>query len=77
MATLREWMNRFRYLGRRSRFEEDLDIEVRFHIESRAAELMSSGLSPRDALAKARAEFGSIARASEDSPASAGALHLP
>jgi predicted permease len=62
-------MNRLWYLGRRSRFEDDLDVEVRFHIESRTAELVASGLSPRDAAARARAEFGSVARAAEDSRA--------
>jgi hypothetical protein len=69
MATHSEWMNRLRYLGRRSRFEDDLDAEVRFHIESRTSELIASGLSPRDAVTRARAEFGSIARAAEDSRA--------
>lgn len=69
MATLSEWINRLRYLGRRSRIDDDLDAEVRFHIESRTAELIASGLSPRDAGTKARAEFGSIARAVEDSRA--------
>ena len=60
MGTLREWLNRLRYLGRRSRFDDDLDVEVRFHLESRTAELIASGLSPRDAAARARAEFGSV-----------------
>jgi predicted permease len=69
MATLSEWMNRLRLLGRRSRFDDDLDVEVRFHIESRTAELIASGLSARDAATRARAEFGSIARAVEDSRA--------
>ena len=69
MATLSEWMNRLRYLGRRSRFDDDLDVEVRFHIESRTAELIASGLSARDAVTRARVEFGSIARAVEDSRA--------
>jgi predicted permease len=69
MATLSEWMNRLRFLGRRSRFDDDLDVEVRFHIESRTAELIASGLSARDAATRARAEFGSIARAVEDSRA--------
>ncbi len=69
MATLSEWMNRLRYLGRRSRFEDDLDVELRFHIESRTAELIASGLSPQDAVTRARTEFGSIARAVEDSRA--------
>ena len=69
MATLSEWINRLRYLGGRSRFEDDLEAEVRFHIETRAAELQASGLSRSDAIAKAHAEFGSIARAAEDSRA--------
>ena len=69
MATLSEWMNRLRYLGRRSRFDDDLEVELRFHIESRTAELIASGVSPRDAATRARAEFGSIARAVEDSRA--------
>ena len=69
MAIFSEWMNRLRYLGRRSRFNDDLDVEVRFHIESRTTELIASGLSPRDAVARARAEFGSIVRAAEDSRA--------
>ena len=69
MATLSEWINRLRYLGRRSRFEDDLEVEVRFHIESRAAELQASGLSLPEAISKARLEFGSIARVNEDSRA--------
>jgi predicted permease len=69
MGALREWVNRLRYLGGRSRYEDDLDVEVRFHIESRAAELEAAGLSPLEAVAKARSEFGSIARAAEDSRA--------
>ena len=69
MATLSEWINRLRFLGRRSRFDDELDVEVRFHIESRTAELIAAGLSARDAAASARAEFGSIARAVEDSRA--------
>ena len=69
MATLGEWMNRLRYLGRRSRIDDDLEVELRFHIESRTAELTASGVPPRDAATRARVEFGSIARAVEDSRA--------
>jgi hypothetical protein len=69
MAIRMEWINRLRYLGRRSQFEGELDEEIRFHIESRAAELQDSGLPPSDASAQARREFGSITRMSEDSRA--------
>ncbi len=69
MATLGEWMNRLRYLGRRSRIDDDLEVELRFHIESRTAELIAAGVPSRDAATRARVEFGSIARAVEDSRA--------
>jgi macrolide transport system ATP-binding/permease protein len=67
MATRREWINRLRYLGRRSRFEGDLDDEIRFHIENRAEELQGSGVTRDDALAQAQREFGSVIRVREDS----------
>ena len=38
MAILGEWIKGFRYLGRRSRLEDDLEEEVRFRLETRAAE---------------------------------------
>src|SRR5205085_9536147 len=64
---LSDHIRRLRYLGRRSQFENELDEEVRFHLEARAAELQNSGLSPADAMAQARREFGSITRANEGS----------
>src|SRR2546429_1559100 len=69
MANLREWINRVHHVGHHSRFEDDLDVEVRFHIESRAAELQGSGLSRADAITRAHMEFGSITRVAEDSRA--------
>src|SRR5262245_60213915 len=54
------------YLGRRSRFDDELRAEMQFHIEMRASELEASGLSHGDALAKARREFGSQMRVAED-----------
>jgi ABC-type phosphate transport system auxiliary subunit len=64
---LTEWLNRLRYSGRRSRFDDELDDEIRFHLETRAAELEQSGLSRDDALAQARREFGSVTRMREES----------
>jgi predicted permease len=69
MPIFHEWINRLRHIGRRSRFEGDLDDEIRFHIETRAAELEAAGLSGSDARAQARREFGPIARTGEDSRA--------
>jgi predicted permease len=45
-------------VGRRSRFERDMDDELRFHIESRTADLMRSGLAQDEAARAARLEFG-------------------
>jgi len=69
MSIRSEWINRLRYFGSRRRFEGDLDDEIRFHIETRAAELEASGLSRPDALAQARREFGSLALVREESRA--------
>ena len=54
------------HLTRRSRFEEDFDAEVRFHLETRIADLQSEGLSQEAATARARQEFGSHLRATEE-----------
>ena len=64
---LAELLNRLLYLFRRSRFDAELDDEMRFHLETRAAELESDGLAPAAARAQARREFGSSARSSEES----------
>ncbi len=48
-----------RALGHRSRFEDDLADEIRFHIEARADDLMyERGLTREQALREARIEFG-------------------
>src|SRR4051794_13412748 len=44
----------------RARIDQDMDEEFRFHIEQRAAQLRSAGLSDEEATRKARQEFGSI-----------------
>jgi putative ABC transport system permease protein len=48
----------WRALFHRAQFERDLDDEMRSHIESRAEDLIRSGLSRREASRRARAEFG-------------------
>jgi predicted permease len=66
MSFLRELLLRLRWLFSRSRFRSELAEEIQFHIESRAAELEQSGLPAREALARARREFGSRLKAAED-----------
>ena len=69
MALLTDWINRVKYLVLRARFDHDLEGEVQFHIDTRAAELEQSGLSPNEAHAQARREFGSVRRMRENSRA--------
>jgi len=50
---------RLGYLTRRSRFEQELNDEIQFHIGTLADELQRSGLSRAEALDRAKREFGS------------------
>jgi predicted permease len=67
MSFRREWINRLRHLVGRAQFDRDLDDEIRFHLETRAAELEKSGLARADALGRARREFGRVTQAQEES----------
>ena len=58
---------RLRYLGRRIRFDSELETEIRFHLESRIEELEQTGLSHIQAEAQARREFGRPAQLQEES----------
>ena len=49
MALWNEIGNRLAWLFRRSRFDRELDEEMRFHIQTRAEELQQDGLSGADA----------------------------
>lgn len=60
------WHHRLRLRVPLHLTEKDLDDEVRFHIESRTAELVRTGLSPDEAERRARLEFGSPERVKED-----------
>jgi predicted permease len=45
----------------RQRLEADMESEIRFHLEARAADLVRAGLNPREAMRQARLEFGTVA----------------
>ena len=51
---------------RRSRMEREMDAELRFHIETRAEDLMLAGITREEAMRRARIEFGGIERAKEE-----------
>src|ERR1039458_10465976 len=50
----------WRALSGRSTLEHDMDEELRFHLESRAADLARSGVAPAEAARRARMEFGAV-----------------
>ena len=54
---LRSWVM---WMMRRSRFEREMETEVRFHIESFAEDLIRSGVPGQEAMRRARVEFGGI-----------------
>src|ERR1700730_16743329 len=45
--------------------DEDLDKELRFHIEERVAELVAAGVTPDEARRRARLEFGGVIQVKE------------
>jgi predicted permease len=57
-SRLQSWVRSI--LGRR-RLEDNMEAEVRFHIETRAADLAREGLNKAEAMRQARLEFGGIA----------------
>ena len=62
-------LRRTLYFGRRSRFDRELNDEIRFHIETRADELEQAGMPRGRALEQARREFGSDTLIREDTRA--------
>ena len=58
-ARLKSWLHS---LTHRRRLESDMEEEIRFHLEARAADLMrEKNLSEHEALRQARLEFGGVA----------------
>ncbi|HXM44547.1 MAG TPA: permease prefix domain 1-containing protein, partial [Bryobacteraceae bacterium] len=52
-------------LSGRATLERDIADELRFHLESRAADLTRSGVAPTEAARRARIEFGGVERYKE------------
>lgn len=50
----------------RNRKEREMDEEMRFHIEARAADLVGRGVAQQEALRQARVEFGGIETVKEE-----------
>ena len=58
IARIKSWL---RSTLNRRHLEENMNDEIQFHIDARAADLIRSGLAPEEAKRTARLEFGAIA----------------
>jgi putative ABC transport system permease protein len=63
------WISRLRGLLRRDRLGEDLDEELRSHLEMRAADSMAAGKTPEEARYDAQRRFGNATLIKEDTRA--------
>src|SRR5690349_12876036 len=66
MKLLRSIRARFVSALLRREMKHDIDEELRFHLEQRAAESISKGMSPEDATREARKRFGNLQSVREE-----------
>ena len=59
-------MNWWQRLRSRGRLEDELDAELRFHFDRLVADYVAEGLPERDALRRARQEFGGVEAIKDD-----------
>lgn len=72
-SRIRSWLNA---TLRRSRMEREMDAELRFHMEAYAEDLMRGGVGRKDAMRRARIEFGGIERVKEEGREARGVSFL-
>ena len=63
---LSELYIRLRSLFRRDRVEEDLDEELRFHLDHQIEKYVAAGISREEAMRRVRLEFGEVDQIKED-----------
>lgn len=66
MSWLRVLASRLRGLVRRSRLEQDLEEEIRFHLAMQAEENLRAGMNPATAHSAARLSFGPVEAVKEE-----------
>jgi predicted permease len=66
---LRTW---WKALAHRVSLEKEMEAELRFHLESYAADLVRNGVKPEDAMRRARLELGTVPSQQEDCRSSFG-----
>ena len=69
LARFHSWS---KWITKRQRLESEMEAEVRFHIESYAADLIRKGVSREEAMRRARIEFGGIETHKDEMRASVG-----
>ena len=67
MNSLTGLLRKLRFYLRREEFERDLEEEIQFHLEMKAAENEAAGMSKEEARYSAQREFGNALLLSEDS----------
>jgi putative ABC transport system permease protein len=65
MTWLKMFLSRFLALFRKPELEEELDTEVRFHLEMETAENLRRGMTPEEARYAALRQFGGVDQAKE------------
>ncbi len=63
VSRMQSWL---RSVTGRQRLESDMEEEIRFHLEARAADLVREGMEPKQAMRQARLEFGGVAFQKDD-----------
>ena len=56
----------FRLPSRDDAIRDEVDEEIRFHLERRAARLVREGMNPSDARDEAERRFGDVTRIADD-----------
>lgn len=62
---LSDWVLRLRALFKRTAVEQDIDDELRFHLDQQVESYVASGLARADAVRRARLEFGGLDQVKE------------
>ncbi len=73
MKKLSSILHRLRSLGQRRTAKQEIDEELRFHIEQRTAENIAAGMTPEDAAREARKRFGNVQSVREECRETRGA----
>src|SRR5580704_11738542 len=66
MNPIRTFWLKLRSLGQRRAVKQEIDEELRFHIEQRTAENIAAGMSLEDAAREARRRFGNVQSVREE-----------